>query len=75
MRDSPKRIIYSYKGKSDLRELELDPNGELAIPSVGSTIVRDGKEWTVIRVLHQTDSSNPDKLAVVYVILSDGSDE
>jgi hypothetical protein len=75
MHDSGKRIIYRYKGRSDLRELELDPDGQIAIPVVGSTIVRNGKEWTVISVLRQHDASDPDPLPVVFVILSDGSED
>ena len=75
MFDSGKRIVYRYKGKSDASELELDSDGEIATPVVGSTITRHGKQWTVISVLRQQDASGPDPLPVLYVVLSDRADE
>lgn len=75
MHGSGKKIVYRYKGRFDVRDVELDPDDEIPIPIVGSTIVRNRKEWTVISVLRQLDISDPNPLPVIFVVLSDGSED
>jgi hypothetical protein len=75
MYGSGKKIVYRYKGRFDVRDVELDPDDKIPMPIVGSTIVRNGKEWTVISVLRQLDISDPNPLPVIFVVLSDGSED
>ena len=70
-----KRIVYRYKSRLDLQDAELDLNDLIAIPVVGSKITRNGKEWTVISVLRQLDITDPNPMPVIFVVLSDESDQ
>ena len=66
-----KQFVYRYNGVEASEEVELDRDGEIAIPKQGDIITRKGKEWKVVAVIVQQTVAGPQTIPVVRVFLTD----
>jgi hypothetical protein len=66
-----KQFVYRYNGVEASEEVELDRDGEIAIPKQGDVITRKGKEWKVIAVIVQETVAGPQAIPVVRAFLTD----
>jgi hypothetical protein len=66
-----KQFVYRYNGVEASEEVELDRDGEIAIPKQGDIIRRKGKEWKVTAVIVQETVAGPQAIPVVRAFLTD----
>ncbi len=66
-----KQFVYRYNGIEASEEVEVDRDGEVAVPVQGDIIVCKGKEWKVVAVMIQETVSGPQAIPVVRVFLTD----
>lgn len=64
-----KQFIYRYNGDVRSEEVEVDHDGERAIPRAGEFVIRKGKQW---RIVHKIiEPSDTGKLPTVHLFLTD----
>ena len=68
-RKDAKQFVYRYNGLESSEEIEVDYDGEVAVPMQNQMVTRKGKAWKAIAIMTQvsTDGSIP----VVRVFLTD----
>jgi len=66
-----KQLVYRYNGVEASEEVEVDRDGEIAIPKQGDIITRKGKEWKVIHVIIQETVAGEPAIPVVRIFLTD----
>jgi hypothetical protein len=66
-----KQFVYRYNGVEASEEVEVDRDGEIAIPKQGDIITRKGKDWKVVTVMIQETVAGPQAIPVVRVFLTD----
>jgi hypothetical protein len=66
-----KPFVYRCNGVEASEEVELDRNGEIAVPKQGDIITRKGKGWKVIAVIIQETVAGPQAIPIVRVFLTD----
>jgi hypothetical protein len=66
-----KQLVYRYNGVEASDEVEVDRDGEIAIPKQGEIIMRKGKEWKVVHVIRRETVAGEPAIPVVLVFLTD----
>jgi hypothetical protein len=66
-----KQFVYRYNGVEASEEVELNRDGEIAVPKQGDIITRKGKEWKVVAVIIQETVAGPQAIPVARVFLTD----
>ena len=66
-----KQFVYRYNGVEASEEVELDRDGEIAVPKQGDIIKRKGKEWKAIAIIIQETVAGEPAIPVVRIFLTD----
>ena len=64
-----KQIVYRYNGDEKSEELEVDLDGEVALPQPGEYMVRKGKQWKAVHRI--IESSGAGAIPVIRIFLTD----
>ena len=64
-----RQLIYHYNGLGDSEDVEEDLSGGMEPPSIGSVIIRNGREWRVFHVIAPVSPNGT--VPFVRVFLSD----
>lgn len=66
-----KQIVYRYNGDPKSEELEDDLDGEILVPQRDQIIIRNEKNWKVVKVDIETTVAGPKTIPIVYIYLTD----
>jgi hypothetical protein len=66
-----KQIVFRYNGDPTTEEIDLDMDGDKAVPVQGSVIERRGERWKVDQVLTEVSVSEPFQAPIHRVFLTD----
>jgi hypothetical protein len=65
-----KQIVFRYNGDSTTEEIDLDMDGDKAVPEQGSFIDRRGERWKVVQVNVETSATEPFEVPINRVFLT-----
>ncbi len=66
-----KQLVYRYNGVEASEEVEVDRDGEIAVPAHGDIVMRKGKEWKVVHIITEQTVAGDRAIPVVRIFLTD----
>ena len=64
-----KQIVFRYDADPTTEEIDLDMDGDKAVPEQGSFVERKGERWEVVQVNVETNVTEPFEVPIHRVFL------
>jgi hypothetical protein len=65
-----KQIMYRYNGDPNAEDIDLDMDGDKAVPEQGASIERKGARWKVVQVNVERNVAEPFEVPIHRVFLT-----